>query len=153
MEDCIFCKIINQQIPSFKVHESKDHLSFLDINPNTKAVTLVIPKKHISSTVINMDNDVFVQTMLEAKKVAEHLSNKLNVQRVGIAVEGTGVDHFHIKLYPFYRDPNVDDKKLREIVESRSKPFNDFYQGYLSTQIGPQANFDELKKISEELFF
>lgn len=143
MNDCIFCKIAQNEIPSFKIHETDEHLAFLDINPNTKGVTLVIPKNHIGSTVINMDKNIFLNTLEYSKRIAENLSKKFKIERVGIAIEGTGVDHFHVKLYPFHQGI--------EISQPHERVFNEYYQGFLTTQIGPQADFEELKKLAEEL--
>lgn len=145
MNDCIFCKISKGEIPSFKIYETEDHLAFLDINPNTKGVTLVIPKQHIGSTIINMDQSIYLQTLTEAKKVAENLAQKFNIKKVGVAIEGTGVDHFHIKLYPFHEGV--------EISQPHERIFNENYQGYLTTQLGPQADFEELKDLAEKLKF
>jgi len=147
MNDCIFCKIINEEIPSFKIFENQTHLAFLDINPNTRGTTLVIPKLHITSTIINMDTTIYSDTLKTAKIIAENLAQKLKVEKVGIAIEGTGVDHFHVKLYPFY----INSKNV--LNTTKEAVFNEFYPGYLTTQIGPQADFENLKELAEELHF
>jgi len=145
MNDCIFCKIISGEIPSFKIFENDTHIAILDINPNTKGVTLVISKEHYPSNVLLVDNDIYNKTLLAAKEVAKKLADKLNLERVGIAIEGTGVDHLHIKLYPFHKGEN---QKLEETPE---RIYNEVYPGYLTTQIGPEADFKELEGLAKEL--
>ena len=152
MSDCIFCKISNNELPSYKVYDKEGYLGFLDINPNTKGTAIIIPKKHVSSSLIDIDYDTFNQTMVIAKKVSEHLCEKLEVEKVGLAIEGTGVNHFHVKLYPFYYDKNLTKKELKEQFENQDRVFNKYYQGYLTTQLGPAAKTDELKKLAQELF-
>jgi len=147
MKDCIFCKIINKEIPSFIVQENNTNLAFLDINPNTKGVTLVIPKTHVESNMVTTNQDTYIETLKFAKEVATKLAKKLNVERVGLAIEGTGVDHLHIKLYPFHKDQDINTK----LEESHEKIFNEFYPGYLTTKLGPQADFKELEDLAKEL--
>lgn len=147
MDACIFCKIIKGEIPSFKVEETTTHLAFLDINPNTKGVTLVIPKQHVESNLLTTDENIYLETLSFAKAVANKLAKKLNVDRVGLAIEGMGVNHLHIKLYPFHMGINP----AVEAHESKDRVFNEIYPGYLTTQLGQQADFDELKKLSKEL--
>jgi len=143
MTECIFCKIIESEISSFKIYEDEQHLAFLDINPNTKGVTIVIPKEHVESTVINMQEDIYASTLVTAKKVAELLAKKLNVKKVGLAIEGMGVDHFHVKLYPFHMGT--------EMGEGGGTVYHEYYPGYLTTQLGPQADYARLEELSKEL--
>lgn len=143
MNECIFCKIVKGEIPSFKIFEDKDTLAFLDINPNTLGVTLVIPKMHTESSIVTTDKDMYINTLNKAKEIATILANKLKVERVGLAIEGSGVNHLHIKLYPFHTDKN------NNIGEAETRVFNKTYPGYLTTQLGPQADFEELRKLSE----
>ena len=70
----------------------------------------------------------------------------LKVNRVAMVAEGMGVNHVHIKLYPLYGI----EKEFKEIW-AKEKVFFENYQGYISTQLGPQANLEELKKIAEDI--
>lgn len=151
MNDCIFCKIIKGEIPSFKVYEDQNTLAFLDINPNTKGVTLVVPKNHAPSSTINLDQNIYINTLSIAKKVSENLAKKLDVSKVGLAIEGMGVDHFHVKLYPFYLQKDENDNFVHPKIITGE--FNEYYPGHLSTHVGPQADFDELQKLSKDLYF
>jgi diadenosine tetraphosphate (Ap4A) HIT family hydrolase len=103
-EDCIFCKISKGEIPSYKIWEDDKHMAFLDINPVVDGMTLVIPKEHYHSYVINMDPQVMCDLMTAVQKVGKILDTKLeNVTRTKVVFEGIDVDHFHAKLYPMYR--------------------------------------------------
>ena len=73
--DCIFCKIVKGEIPCYQIYEDKDFLGFLDINPNTKGMALVLPKKHYDSYIFEMPEDEYQKLMQVAKKVAKLFRN------------------------------------------------------------------------------
>ena len=120
MEDCVFCKIVKGEIDAAQIWEDKEFLAFLDINPNTKGMTLVITKEHYDSYVFDMPNDIYQRLMLASKKVAKILEKGLNVKRVAMVMEGLGLNHAHIKLYPLYGL----NKKYEEIFAEERKFFN-----------------------------
>src|SRR3989344_3796191 len=97
---CIFCKIVAGEINSAKIWEDDEFLSILDGNPNTKGMALVITKNHFNSYVFSMPDDIYQKFMLASKKVAKLLEKGLEVKRVAMVMEGMGVNHAHIKLYP-----------------------------------------------------
>ena len=146
MNDCIFCKIANGEIPSVKIWENEKHIAILDLNPNVIGMTLVIPKKHFDSYVFDMNDKEYYDLMIASKKVAKLLDKKLKVKRTALVMEGLGVNHAHIKLYPIYGL----DEKFKEIW-AKEKVFFYKYPGYITTQLGPQKSVDELKKIAEKL--
>jgi histidine triad (HIT) family protein len=146
MENCIFCKIVKGEIPSVKVWEDKKHLAILDINPNTEGMTLVLTKKHYDSDATDMPDKEYTDLMIAAKKIAKILENKLKVKRVAIVMEGLGVNHVHIKLYPVYGL----DEKFKEMW-AKDKIYFKKYEGYISTQIGPQKSIEELKKLADKI--
>jgi diadenosine tetraphosphate (Ap4A) HIT family hydrolase len=100
--DCIFCKIMKGEIPSVKIWEDNNHLAILDINPNTEGMTLIITKKHYDSDYTEMPNKSYKDLMIASKKVAKILKKELKVNKVAIVIEGLGVNHMHVKLYPIY---------------------------------------------------
>jgi len=100
MEDCIFCKIAKGEIPSAKIWEDDNFLSFLDINPVTEGVALVIPKEHKDSAIFENDQETINEIMAASKKVSELLKKTLDIERIGVIFEGIEVDHLHIKLIP-----------------------------------------------------
>ena len=146
MENCIFCKIVNGEIPCAKIWEDEKNLAFLDINPNVNGMTLVIPKKHFDSYTFEMPDKEHHELIDASKKVAKLLEKALKVQRVAMVMEGLGINHAHIKLYPIHGL----DEKFKEMW-AKDKIFFDKYEGYISTQLGPQKSMDELNKLAKEI--
>jgi len=144
--DCIFCKIISGEISSAKVWEDESFSAILDVNPNTKGMALVLPKKHFDSDAFLMPDKEYNDLMLASKKVSEILKKGLNINRIAMVMEGMGVNHVHIKLYPLYGV----EKEFKE-TWAKDKVFFDEYQGYISTQLGPKKDLEELKKLAEEI--
>jgi histidine triad (HIT) family protein len=95
----VFTKIVNGEIPSYKVAEDADYYAFLDINPLTKGHTLVIPKKEVDY-IFDLDDTTLAGMMVFAKKVALGIEKVISCKRVGIAVLGLEVPHAHIHLVP-----------------------------------------------------
>ena len=145
-KDCIFCKIVKGEIPSAKVWENKSFLAILDICPNTKGMTLVLPKKHYSSDVFQMQGKEYRELLLAARTVARLLKKKLKVKRVALVMEGMGVNHAHLKLYPLY---GLSSKFTP--MSSRQKVFFKKYPGYITTKLGPQKSMKELEKLAKKL--
>lgn len=145
MKDCVFCKIVQGEFDSAKIWEDEQFLAFLDINPNTKGVTLVVSKTHYPAYFFDLDNELCQDFILAAKKVAKVLEKGLEVKRIGLAIEGMGIDHAHLKLYPFYRAEEWDG----DVPEQRI--FLEKYEGRLTTRLGPQIPLEELKKIAQEI--
>jgi histidine triad (HIT) family protein len=146
MENCLFCKIAKGKIDSAKIWEDENFLAILDVNPNTKGMTLVLPKEHYDSYVFDMPEDVYQKIMLAAKEVAKKLEKALDVKRVAMMMEGMGVNHAHLKLYPLYGL----EEKFKE-TWAKDKVFFEKYEGYISTQLGPQADLAELKTLAEKI--
>jgi len=107
MENCIFCKIAKGEIPCMKIWENEKYLAFLDINPVTEGMTLVIPKEHKDSRVFKNENLDICEIMSASKEVSEILEDKLNIERVGLIFEGVEVDHLHAKLIPIKDGENI----------------------------------------------
>ncbi len=110
---CIFCKIINGEIPSKKVYEDDDVVAILDISQATKGHTLVLPKKHYAN-ILEIEDDAFIKVMNTTKMLAKKISKNLNAEGVNILnncneAAGQTVMHFHVHILPRY---NNDDLKL-----------------------------------------
>lgn len=146
MKDCVFCKIVKGEIPCHKIYEDKDHLAFLDINPNTKGMTIVVPKKHYSSDAFDMNKKAYIDLMLISKKIAKLLEKKLEVKRVAMVMEGMGIDHVHIKLYPLH---GLKEKFVE--TWSDKKIFFEKYEGYITTQLGERADDKELALLAKKI--
>lgn len=100
MQDSVFTKIIKGEIPCHKIYEDDTVLAFLDINPIQPGHTLVIPKKQVEY-VWDMEDDDYQAVMSVAKKIAQHMREKLQKPYVGELVEGLDVPHAHVHLIPF----------------------------------------------------
>ena len=147
MSNCIFCKIANNESPCFKLWENDEFMAFLDIMPNVKWQTLLIPKKHYDSDLFLINDEGFYWRLMNAtKEVTDMLKKSLKVERVGMIMEGMWVNHLHLKLYPMYwlnenREPNESPKHV----------FFDKYPGYLTTQMWDQADMEELWAIQVQI--
>jgi diadenosine tetraphosphate (Ap4A) HIT family hydrolase len=108
MEGCIFCKISEGDIPSAKIWENDKYLSFLDINPVTEGMVLVIPKDHKNSNIFKNDQDTINEIMGAAKEVSKKLESALDIERVGVIFEGIEVDHLHVKLIPIREGESIN---------------------------------------------
>lgn len=95
----IFTRIINGDLPAYKIAEDDHYLAFLDINPLAKGHTLVIPKKE-TDYLFDVEDDMLGGMMVFAKKVAKAMDQVLDCKRVGVAVLGLEVPHAHIHLVP-----------------------------------------------------
>lgn len=100
MEDSIFTKIINGEIPCHKVYEDDAVFAFLDIHPINTGHTLVVPKQQVEF-LWDLENEKYQQVMAAAKKIAHHMREALGVEYVGVQVIGVDVPHAHVHLIPF----------------------------------------------------
>lgn len=125
----IFSKIINGEIPAYKVAENEHFLAFLDIYPLAKGHTLVIPKKEVDY-LFDMDNKLYADCFLFAKDIALAIKKVVPCEKVGVAVVGLEVRHAHIHLVPVNDIYDIDFKRpklkftseeFREIALSISK--------------------------------
>lgn len=95
----IFTKIVNGEIPSYKVAESEYCYAFLDINPLTKGHTLVIPKKEVDY-IFDVEDELYVELMKFAKRVGLAIEKVVPCERIGLTVIGLEVPHAHVHLIP-----------------------------------------------------
>ncbi len=147
MDNCIFCKIATGDFDSARIWEDEEFVSFLDINPNVKGMALVVTKQHFDAYAFDLPDDVLKRLIIASKKVARILEMGLNVFKVAMVLEGLGVNHVHIKLYPLYGV----EKDFKQILSSHERIFFDTYLGFISTQLGPQAKLEDLMKLATEI--
>ncbi|TCO10727.1 HIT family protein [Natronoflexus pectinivorans] len=95
----IFTKIINGEIPSFKIAEDERYLAFLDITPLAKGHTLIVPKKEVDY-IFDLEDDLLQGMIVFSKKVAKAIEKSIECKRIGIAVVGLEVPHAHVHLVP-----------------------------------------------------
>ncbi len=108
----IFSKIINGEIPSYKLAEDDDYYAFLDINPLALGHTLVIPKKEIDY-IFDVDDELLKGMIVFAKKVAHAMKKEIDCKRIGITVLGLEVPHAHIHLVPINSIYDIDFSKTK----------------------------------------
>ena len=113
----IFTKIINGEIPSYKIAEDNRYYAFLDINPVSKGHTLVIPKQE-TDYIFDLDDDTLTGLHLFAKKVAKAIKKAVPCKKVGITVIGLEVPHAHIHLIPLNQESDSYFSKPKLKLES-----------------------------------
>ncbi len=106
----IFTKIIKGEIPSYKVAEDENFYAFLDINPNAKGHTLVVPKKEVDK-IFDLDEETYKELMLFARKIAIAIEKAIPCNRVGVSVIGLEVPHTHVHLIPINKMSDMDFRK------------------------------------------
>ena len=106
----IFSRIIQGEIPCYKIAEDERFFAFLDINPVMKGHTLVVPK-HEDDYIFNLDDDEIGAMMVFAKKVAKAIEKAVPCKRIAVAVIGLEVPHAHIHLIPITKEGDMDFKK------------------------------------------
>ncbi len=114
----IFTKIVNGEIPCYKIAEDENYLAFLDVNPNAKGHTLCIPKKEINK-IFDMDENLYLGLMNFSRNVAQAIEKAIDCKRVGIAVIGLEVPHAHVHLIPLN---DMDDMRfVKKVILSEDE--------------------------------
>ncbi len=102
----IFTRIINGEIPSYKIAEDEDFFAFLDINPNAVGHTLCVPKKEVDK-LLDLDEKTYLGLMAFARKVGLAIEAAVPCKRVGMTVIGLEVPHVHVHLIPLHTMANA----------------------------------------------
>lgn len=108
----IFTKIVNGEIPAYKIAEDEHFLAFLDVMPLTKGHTLVIPKQEVD-LIFDLETEVYKSLWAFAQQVAKKIQKTIPCERVGIAVVGLEVPHAHIHLVPLQNIEDLNFSKER----------------------------------------
>ena len=129
MDNCIFCKIINKEIPSKIIYEDDVCMAFLDLSQATYGHTIVIPKKHFAN-ILEVDPETLAHVMQVTQKLAQNIVEKLAAKGVNILtntneVAGQTVHHFHVHILPRYDETELviefndhsQDVNLDEVYE------------------------------------
>jgi histidine triad (HIT) family protein len=123
-DDCIFCKIIKGEIPSYKIYEDEKTYAFLDINPMHPGHTLLLPKEH-QEYIFDVDDPLYSELFKTAKKLSVKLKEVTQAKKIGLAIEGISVDHVHLHLVPVNNvndlDPCLAKKADPKVLEDLAK--------------------------------
>ncbi len=128
----VFTKIINGEIPSYKIAEDENFYAFLDINPLKKGHTLVVPKIE-EDYVFNLNDQTLQELMLFSKRVAKAMKEAIPCLRIGVSIIGLEVPHAHVHLIPIdhindmsFNRPKLvlDSEIMKKIQESIAVNFN-----------------------------
>ncbi|PIN92946.1 diadenosine tetraphosphate hydrolase [Candidatus Pacearchaeota archaeon CG10_big_fil_rev_8_21_14_0_10_31_24] len=152
--ECIFCEIAKGKISprkGGKFWENEKYMCWLSPFPNTEGFSVLIPKKHHNSDVLQMPDEELSEFVLEAKKISKHLIEKLkDVGRVGLIMEGTGINHAHIKLVPLNGTEYMKKGEWKQI-HSKIDNYFEKYEGYISSNDGPEADETKIKELANKL--
>lgn len=117
----IFTKIINGEIPSYKIAEDENFIAILDVNPNAKGHCLCIPKQEINK-IFDMDETLYLELMKFSRKVAKAVEKTVECKRIGVAVVGLEVPHVHVHLIPLH---DMDDMRFQKKVTLTKEEFEE----------------------------
>lgn len=120
MENCVFCKIISGQIPSYEVFSNDKVFCFLDINPINPGHLLMVPKTHVDK-MYDLDSQDFREVFVLAKIIAKTLEEKFEALRTGMMVEGFGVAHAHLHLIPIFGPGEISFERAKSASEKDLK--------------------------------
>jgi histidine triad (HIT) family protein len=115
----IFTKIVNREIPCYKIAEDENFLAFLDVNPNAIGHTLCIPKQEIDK-IFDLDDTLYLGLMQFSKKIAIALEKAVPCKRIGMSVIGLEVPHAHVHLIPLNE---MDEMRFQNKVRLSKEEF------------------------------
>lgn len=150
--ECIFCKIIQGEIKTPGIFwQDKNFIAFLSTWPSVKGFTVLASKKHYGSDVLAMPDEILKEFIIAAKKVSQILLKYFeDVGRVGLIMEGMGVDHAHIKLVPMHGTGHMKKGIWKQYPSGKSDYFEK-YEGYIVSTDGPKADEQKIKELAEGL--
>lgn len=117
----IFTKIIEGEIPCYKIAEDDQFFAFLDINPNTAGHTLCIPKQEVDK-IFDLDEQTYMDLMAFSRKVAIAIKKVIECKRIGMSVVGLEVPHTHVHLIPLNK---MSDVTFQSKVQLTKEEFED----------------------------
>lgn len=143
----LFSRIVRGEEKQWRVWEDEGHIAFLTPFPNTPGLTVVIPRKPLTSDILRLEEGDYTDLVLATRKVARLLEEALGAWGVGVIFEGFEIDYAHAKLIPLVSSPdNVTQSAACSVPE-----FYDVYPGFVSSADGPPASSEHLKQIHEKI--
>ncbi len=149
---CVFCEIAKGRIKTPGIFwEDRDFMAFLSIYPSVAGFTVVIPKKHYSSDVLALPDGILKRFIVASKKVSNILCRHFSdVGRIGLVMEGTGVNHAHIKLIPMHGTEHLKRGVWKQYASGKNEYFNK-YEGYIVSADGPPADPKDIQRLARNL--
>ncbi len=149
---CIFCEIASRRLETPGIFwEDNEFMAFLATYPNTEGFTCVIPKTHYGSDILKMPDEALKRFIIASKQVARILENAFDdVGRVGLIMEGTGIDHAHTKLIPLHGTENLKRGEWKQVLSGKEFWF-DKYEGWICSADGPVMSNEKLKELAERI--
>ena len=145
--ECLFCQIVSKKVSSHAIFEDDQHLAFLTPYPNTPGFSVVIPKNHDSSYGFAVPENILLDLVKAAKKVALLIDKNLKTKRTGMIMEGYGIDHLHIKLFPMH---GISDGPWKPRI-SKDRTFYKNYTGMIASNDGPKMPQNELERLAAKI--
>jgi len=118
--DCIFCKFIKNEASCAKVWENERFLVFLDIAPINPGHVLIVPKNH-NDEIFRLEDNLYSEIFQIAKKLSEPLKKATEAKRIGMVIEGFGVDHSHLHLIPLHNSHELLTGRAKKASEEELK--------------------------------
>ncbi len=135
-DDNLFAKLVRGEITQFRVWEDESHVAFLTPFANTPGFTVLVPRKHLTSDIFGIEDANFTNLMHATHTVAASLIEAFGVEQCGMIFEGFEIDYAHVKLIPIH-------SRKGDIITTISAPYEEKYQGYVSSLHGPFSQNQE----------
>lgn len=155
--DCIFCRIVKKEVQSDIIYEDENFIAFLDINPRSKGMTLVIPKKHIKG--LEEDENISKELFLLAVKISGAIRRALSPLAISIAYLPSQIEHLHLRIYPYFEDeiPIFENKPI-ELKQEELKTIAENIRKNIEIREGkeeeqPEKLEDEKKEREKDVFW
>ncbi len=126
----IFTKIINNELPSYKIHEDELTISILALDQVSPGHVIVIPKQEVNHW-FDVPADAYTRVGLNAQKIAKAIQKFSGCPRVGTIVAGFEVPHYHLHLIPAWSIPDIDFKRAKRLSDDEMKKISDAIKAYL----------------------
>lgn len=152
-KDCLFCNFVTGNIKTpWLFWEDEEFMAFLTIFPNTEGATVVIPKNHFTSDVLDLPDEYLQKFILTAKKVSKILIDKFDeVWRVWLIMEWTWINHAHIKLYPMHWTEYLKNWNWKEVPSTSKSKYFDVYEWYLNSSDSEIVSDEIIRSVADRL--
>lgn len=140
----LFARIVRGELPQWRVWEGEHSVAFLTPFPSTEGFTVVVPRSHLSSDILGLEDEDFKQLMEDSREVGLKLQERLGAEGFGVICEGMEIDYAHVKLVPLYKSSSVGD--LVKVGPRLAK-----YPGFVTSQQGPDLTEEEMETIWKSL--